>query len=103
MSPSLGCRVNPLVRFASLIPVPCNSVGGVGRVAEVSWPVEQLVVAARDGDVESIAALVSGAHPHVQRFAYSMCASPEDAEDAAQSRPFRWAGCGAPALMAGAN
>ncbi|MFG1958958.1 RNA polymerase sigma factor [Nonomuraea sp. NPDC049028] len=53
-------------------------------MAEVSWPVEQLVVAARDGDVESIAALVSGAHPHVQRFAYSMCASPEDAEDAAQ-------------------
>ncbi|MFD1546682.1 RNA polymerase sigma factor [Nonomuraea guangzhouensis] len=53
-------------------------------MAEVSWPVEQLVVAAREGDVESIAALVSGAHPHVRRFAHSMCASPEDAEDAAQ-------------------
>lgn len=53
-------------------------------MAEVSWPVEQLVAAARDGDVESITALVSGAHPHVQRFAHLMCASPEDAEDAAQ-------------------
>ncbi|NNH72818.1 RNA polymerase sigma factor [Nocardia uniformis] len=28
--------------------------------------------------------LVSGSHPHVRRFAYSLCASPEDAEDAAQ-------------------
>ncbi|WP_194834756.1 RNA polymerase sigma factor [Nocardia sp. XZ_19_369] len=50
----------------------------------MSWPDEQLVACARAGDVESIAALVSGTHPHVRRFAYSLCASPEDAEDAAQ-------------------
>ncbi|WP_405365825.1 RNA polymerase sigma factor [Kitasatospora sp. NBC_00039] len=49
-----------------------------------AWPGERLVVAAQRGDVDSIAALVSGAHPHVQRFARSLCASPEDAEDAAQ-------------------
>lgn len=53
-------------------------------MVEVSWPDEQLVAAARDGDVESLAALVSGSHPHVQRFAHSLCRSPEDAEDAAQ-------------------
>ncbi|MFE7565338.1 RNA polymerase sigma factor [Kitasatospora sp. NPDC057500] len=43
-----------------------------------------MVAAAQHGDVEAIAALVSGAHPHVQRFARSLCATPEDAEDAAQ-------------------
>jgi RNA polymerase sigma factor (sigma-70 family) len=53
-------------------------------VAEVRWPDEQLVAAAQSGDSESIATLVSGAHPHVRRFAYSLCATPEDAEDAAQ-------------------
>lgn len=41
-----------------------------------AWPGERLVVAAQRGDVDSIAALVSGAHPHVQRFARSLCASP---------------------------
>ncbi|PXX63978.1 RNA polymerase sigma factor (sigma-70 family) [Nocardia tenerifensis] len=50
----------------------------------MTWPDEQLVATARSGDVASIAALVSGTHPHVRRFAYSLCASPEDAEDAAQ-------------------
>jgi RNA polymerase sigma factor (sigma-70 family) len=54
------------------------------NVAEVTWSDERLVAAARSGDVESIAMLVSGAHPHVQRFARSLCATPEDAEDAAQ-------------------
>jgi RNA polymerase sigma factor (sigma-70 family) len=53
-------------------------------VADSAWPGEQLIVAAQGGDVESIAALVSGSYPHVQRFAHSLCASPEDAEDAAQ-------------------
>jgi RNA polymerase sigma factor (sigma-70 family) len=53
-------------------------------VADTTWPDEPLITAAREGDVESIAALVSGAHPHVQRFARSLCATPEDAEDAAQ-------------------
>jgi RNA polymerase sigma factor (sigma-70 family) len=58
--------------------------GEGSQVADVSWPSDQLIVAAQAGDVESIAALVSGAHPHVQRFAHSLCSSPEDAEDAAQ-------------------
>ncbi|WP_378732460.1 RNA polymerase sigma factor [Nocardia brasiliensis] len=53
-------------------------------MAETMWPDEQLVAAARAGDVQSITALVSGTHPHVRRFAYSLCATPEDAEDAAQ-------------------
>ncbi|SEG89026.1 RNA polymerase sigma factor, sigma-70 family [Nonomuraea solani] len=53
-------------------------------VVETTWSDERLVAAARGGDVQSIAALVSGAHPHVQRFARSLCATPEDAEDAAQ-------------------
>ncbi len=54
-------------------------------MAEVrEWPASSVVSAAQDGDVEAIAALVSGAHPHVQRFARSLCATPEDAEDAAQ-------------------
>ncbi|MGH3765491.1 MAG: RNA polymerase sigma factor [Pseudonocardiaceae bacterium] len=48
------------------------------------WPQEQLIVAAQRGDVASIAALLAGSHPHVQRFAHSLCATPEDAEDAAQ-------------------
>ncbi|MEU9041915.1 MULTISPECIES: RNA polymerase sigma factor [unclassified Kitasatospora] len=53
-------------------------------MADSSWPGEQLIAAAQGGDVDSIAALVSGSHPNVQRFARSLCASPEDAEDAAQ-------------------
>jgi DNA-directed RNA polymerase specialized sigma24 family protein len=53
-------------------------------VADSTWFNKQLIAAAQGGDVESIAVLVSGAHPHVQRFAHSLCASPEDAEDAAQ-------------------
>ncbi|MDW6066321.1 RNA polymerase sigma factor [Streptomyces sp. FXJ1.4098] len=53
-------------------------------MADSAWPSEQLVVAAQRGDVDSITALVSGSHPNVQRFAHSLCATPEDAEDAAQ-------------------
>lgn len=53
-------------------------------MADSSWPGEQLIVAAQRGDVEALAALVSGSHPNVQRFARSLCATPEDAEDAAQ-------------------
>ncbi|TYB56398.1 RNA polymerase sigma factor [Nonomuraea sp. PA05] len=48
------------------------------------WPGERLIAGAQRGDVESISALVSGSHPHVRRFARTLCASPEDAEDAAQ-------------------
>ncbi|SFY34537.1 sigma-70 family RNA polymerase sigma factor [Streptomyces atratus] len=53
-------------------------------MADFTWPGEQLIAAAQEGDVEAAAALVSGSHPHVQRFAHSLCASPQDAEDAAQ-------------------
>ena len=59
-------------------------VGGGDRMADFTWPGEQLIAAAQEGDVEAAAALVSGSHPHVQRFAHSLCASPQDAEDAAQ-------------------
>jgi RNA polymerase sigma factor (sigma-70 family) len=52
--------------------------------ARSSWPGDRLVAAARSGDEASIAALVSGAHPHVRRFAFTLCASSQDAEDAAQ-------------------
>lgn len=53
-------------------------------MADPSWPGEQLIVAAQGGDLDSITALVSGSHPNVRRFARSLCATPEDAEDAAQ-------------------
>jgi RNA polymerase sigma factor (sigma-70 family) len=56
----------------------------VGDSGGASWPGESLIVAAQDGDEASIAALVSGSHPHVQRFAFMLCASSQDAEDAAQ-------------------
>jgi RNA polymerase sigma factor (sigma-70 family) len=42
------------------------------------------VVAAQGGDEVAVAALVSGSYPHVQRFAHVLCASRQDAEDAAQ-------------------
>ncbi|EOD58667.1 RNA polymerase sigma factor [Amycolatopsis vancoresmycina] len=50
----------------------------------MGWVSEQLVEAAQQGDLESITAVVHGAHPHVRRFADHLCASPQDAEDAAQ-------------------
>jgi len=53
-------------------------------VARPSWPGEQVVAAAQAGDEASIAVLVSASHPHVQRFAYALCASEQDAQDAAQ-------------------
>jgi RNA polymerase sigma factor (sigma-70 family) len=48
------------------------------------WPTEQVVSAAQQGDPRAIATLVSGSHAHVQRFARTLCSTPEDAEDAAQ-------------------
>ncbi|MGW7056127.1 RNA polymerase sigma factor [Streptomyces sp. NPDC054887] len=53
-------------------------------MADWKWPGDQLVAAAQRGDVDSLTALVSGAHPNVRRFARSLCATSEDAEDAAQ-------------------
>src|SRR4051794_17411077 len=49
-----------------------------------SWPAESVIKAAQDGDVASLAAVISGSHPHVHRFAGSLCGTPQDAEDAAQ-------------------
>lgn len=56
----------------------------MAHVTTSSWPGDQLIAAAQRGDQASITALVSAAHPHVQRFASSLCASSQDAEDAAQ-------------------
>jgi RNA polymerase sigma factor (sigma-70 family) len=53
-------------------------------VVDHGWASERLIRAAQGGDVESITAVVHGAHPHVRRFAEHLCASPQDAEDAAQ-------------------
>jgi RNA polymerase sigma factor (sigma-70 family) len=53
-------------------------------VTDRQWPAEQVVLAAQAGDAASIAAVMSASHPHVQRFARSLCSTPEDAEDAAQ-------------------
>lgn len=49
-----------------------------------SWPTEQVVSAAQQGDTRAIATLLDGSHAHVQRFARTLCSTPEDAEDAAQ-------------------
>lgn len=49
-----------------------------------SWPTEQVVSAAQQGDPRAITTLISGSHAHVQRFARTLCSTPEDAEDAAQ-------------------
>ncbi|GAA2324625.1 sigma-70 family RNA polymerase sigma factor [Nonomuraea roseoviolacea subsp. roseoviolacea] len=54
------------------------------RVADRAWASAQLIEAAQAGDRESIAAVLYGAHTHVRRFAEHLCASPQDAEDAAQ-------------------
>jgi RNA polymerase sigma factor (sigma-70 family) len=48
------------------------------------WPTKEVVSAAQEGDTRAIATLVSGSHAHVQRFARTLCSTPEDAEDAAQ-------------------
>jgi RNA polymerase sigma factor (sigma-70 family) len=49
-----------------------------------SWPTEQIVSAAQQGDPRAITTLVCDSHTHVQRFAHMLCSTPEDAEDAAQ-------------------
>ncbi len=49
-----------------------------------SWPSEQVISAAQQGDPRAIATLVSGSHAHVRRFAHTLCSTPEDAEDATQ-------------------
>jgi RNA polymerase sigma factor (sigma-70 family) len=49
-----------------------------------SWPSELVISAAQQGDPRAIAILLDGSHAHVRRFARTLCATPEDAEDAAQ-------------------
>jgi RNA polymerase sigma factor (sigma-70 family) len=49
-----------------------------------AWPTEEVINAAQQGDPRAIAILLDGSHAHVQRFARSLCSTPEDAEDAAQ-------------------
>jgi RNA polymerase sigma factor (sigma-70 family) len=49
-----------------------------------TWPSEQVVTAAQDGDEFAMALLVSGSHTRVRRFAHTLCSTPEDAEDAVQ-------------------
>ncbi|HUB72454.1 MAG TPA: RNA polymerase sigma factor [Solirubrobacteraceae bacterium] len=49
-----------------------------------AWPGERVVLAAQQGDRRAVALLLSGSRPHVQRFARTLCSTPEEAEDAAQ-------------------
>ncbi|SDK08742.1 RNA polymerase sigma factor [Streptomyces indicus] len=49
-----------------------------------TWPDERLIKAAQDGDHSSLTTVVMESQPHVRKFARSLCASPQDAEDAAQ-------------------
>jgi RNA polymerase sigma factor (sigma-70 family) len=49
-----------------------------------SWVSEQVIEAAQEGDPRAIAALLDASRPHVRRFAQTVCATPEDAEEAAQ-------------------
>ncbi|WP_271219131.1 RNA polymerase sigma factor [Streptosporangium carneum] len=53
-------------------------------MADGPWASAQLIEAAQAGDRESITAVLYGSHSHVRRFAEHLCASPQDAEDAAQ-------------------
>ncbi|MFC8173959.1 RNA polymerase sigma factor [Streptomyces sp. NPDC057242] len=53
-------------------------------MADRTWPGETLIAAAQRGDTEALTALVHGSYPHVHRFARTLCATPQDAEDAAQ-------------------
>jgi RNA polymerase sigma factor (sigma-70 family) len=53
-------------------------------MGDTGWPSEQVVSAAQQGDPAAIATLVSGSHAHVRRFARTLCATPEDAEEATQ-------------------
>jgi len=48
------------------------------------WPGAQIVSAAQHGDPRAIELLLDGSHAHVRRFARTLCATPEDAEEAAQ-------------------
>jgi RNA polymerase sigma factor (sigma-70 family) len=48
------------------------------------WPNERVVKSAQLGDPQAISTLIASSHPHVRRFARTLCATPQDAEEAAQ-------------------
>jgi RNA polymerase sigma factor (sigma-70 family) len=48
------------------------------------WPAHAIVVAAQQGNKDALEALILGSHPHVTRFAHTLCSTREDAEEAAQ-------------------
>lgn len=56
----------------------------MGRHETGDWPDEEVVKAAQGGDRLAITLLVETSHPHVQRFARSLCATQQDAEEAVQ-------------------
>ncbi|HTR73253.1 MAG TPA: RNA polymerase sigma factor [Solirubrobacteraceae bacterium] len=49
-----------------------------------AWVSGRVLEAAQAGDPRAIVALLEASHVHVRRFARSLCATPEDAEEAAQ-------------------
>ncbi|WP_323185387.1 hypothetical protein [Streptomyces sp. NBC_01214] len=61
--------------------------GGTGRgmSRSRSWPDERLLEAAQGGGVTSLTAVVMESQPRVRRLALSLCATPQDAEEAARS------------------
>jgi RNA polymerase sigma factor (sigma-70 family) len=72
----IGDPANP---FAAPVPLIGDGYGTEVDVVDRGWASEQLIRAAQAGDLESITAVVHGAHPHVRRFAGQLCASPQDA------------------------
>lgn len=42
-------------------------------MAEVTWPEARLITAAQNGDVDAVAAVVSAAHPNIQRCGDGLC------------------------------
>lgn len=48
------------------------------------WVGDEVVIAAQGGDREALTVLVEASYPGVRRLAHSLCATPADAEDAAQ-------------------
>ncbi len=54
------------------------------RPGHYVWPSDEVVAAAQSGDPVALEALIIGSHPHVARFANTLCATREDAEEAAQ-------------------
>ena len=82
-------RVRDALLYVNDETVPCagcedGTATDRGLPMNGSWGDSQLVWLAQQGDQAVIRALVCDAHPHVTRLAYTLCASPQDAEDAAQ-------------------